>query len=74
MLARARLVVECDRDGRGVVRELVSQPPLCLLPQRGNAAARSRVVTVHMVSSAITPLGGDDVELDVVVGAGAIRS
>lgn len=71
MLARARLVVECDRDGRGVVRELRSQPPLCLLPQRGTAAARSPVVTVHMVSSATTPLGGDDVSLNVMVSAGA---
>ncbi|MGH3567381.1 MAG: urease accessory protein UreD [Pseudonocardia sp.] len=71
MLARARLVVECDHDGRSVVRALRSQPPLCLLPQRGTAAARSPVVTVRMVSSATTPLGGDDVELDVVVGPGA---
>lgn len=71
MLARARLVVECDRDGRSIIRELRSQPPLCLLPQRGTAAARSPIITVHMVSSAATPLGGDDVALDVVVGAGA---
>jgi len=71
VLARARLVVECDRDGRGVVRDLRSQPPLCLLPQRGTAAARSPAVTVHVVSSATTPLGGDDVALEVVVGAGA---
>lgn len=70
MLARARIVVEWDR-GRSVVRELRSQPPLSLVPMRGTAAARSPIATVHMVGSATTPLGGDDVELDVVVGPGA---
>jgi urease accessory protein len=54
-----------------VVRELRSQAPLTLLPQRGTAAARSRVATVHLVGSASTPLGGDDVTLDVEVGPGA---
>jgi urease accessory protein len=70
VLARARIVVERD-GGRSVVRELRSQPPLSLLPRRGTAAARSPVATVHMVGSATTPLGGDDVALDVVVGEGA---
>jgi urease accessory protein len=71
VLARARIVVERDATGRSVVRELRSRPPLSLLPQRGAAAARSPVVTVHMVGSATTPLGGDDVALDVEVGQGA---
>jgi urease accessory protein len=69
--ARARVVVECGADGRSVVRELRSQPPLALLPQRGAAAARSPAATVHMVGSATSPLGGDDVALDVEVGPGA---
>jgi urease accessory protein len=69
--ARARIVVECDGAGRGVVRELRSQAPLTLLPQRGAAATRSPVATVHLVGSATTPLGGDEVELDVEVGPGA---
>ncbi|GAA5121523.1 urease accessory protein UreD [Pseudonocardia adelaidensis] len=71
MLARARVVVERGPGGRSVVRELRSQPPLALLPQRGNAAGRSSVTTVHMVGSATSPLGGDDVGLDVEVGPGA---
>ena len=71
MRARARVVVERDCDGRSVVRELRSQPPLSLLPQRGAVAAGSDAVTVHMVGSATAPLGGDDVVLDVVVGPGA---
>jgi urease accessory protein len=70
VLARARLVVE-RRGARTVVRELRSQPPLTLLPQRGAVAARSPAAIVHMLSSATTPLGGDDVGLEVVVGPGA---
>jgi urease accessory protein len=70
VLARARIVVEEDR-GRSVIRELRSQPPLTLLPRRGAAAARSPAATVHMVGSATSPLGGDDVALEVVVGPGA---
>jgi urease accessory protein len=71
MLARARVVVERGSDGRNAVRELRSQPPLTLMPQRGAAAMRSPVATVHMVGSATSPLGGDDVALDVEVGPGA---
>ena len=67
MRSRARLVVGSD----GSVRELRSQAPLSLLPRRGTAAARAAALTVHLVGSAATPLGGDDVELDVVVEAGA---
>lgn len=71
MRARARVVVELGPDGRSTVRELRSQPPLALVPQRGAMAARSAVATVHMVGSATSPLGGDDVGLDVEVGPGA---
>jgi urease accessory protein len=69
--SRARVVVERGSDGRNTVRELRSQPPLALVPQRGAAAARSPVATVHMVGSATSPLGGDDVTLDVEIGPGA---
>lgn len=72
MRARARVVVTVDGStGRSVVRELRSQAPLSLLPQRGAVAAGSTVATVHMVGSATAPLGGDDVELEIVVGPGA---
>ncbi len=57
-------------DGRSVVRELRSQAPLSLVPQRGTAA-RTGPLTVHLVGSAATPLGGDDVGLEVLVGPGA---
>lgn len=67
MRSRARLVVAAG----GAVRELRSQAPLTLLPRRGTAAGRDPALTVHLVGSAATPLGGDDVELDVVVGPGA---
>lgn len=54
-----------------MVRELRSQAPLSLLPRRGTAAARTAALTVHLVGSAATPMGTDDVELEVVVEAGA---
>lgn len=67
--ARARLVAVRDGD-RTVARELRSQAPLSLVPQRG-AVARTGPLTVHLVGSAATPLGGDDVGLEVLVGPGA---
>jgi urease accessory protein len=69
--AKARVVVERGADGRSRVRELRARSPLSLLPQRGAAAARSSAATVHLVGSATSPLGGDDVALDVEVGPGA---
>lgn len=56
--------------GRTVVRELRSQAPVALVPRRGTAA-RTGPLVVHLVGSAATPLGGDDVGLDVLVGPGA---
>lgn len=67
MKAAARLVVERDPDGRTVLRELRSAAPLTLFPKRRTGKA----AVVHLVSSATAPLGGDDLRLDVVVGAGA---
>jgi urease accessory protein len=67
--ALASLSVELSR-GRSVVRELRSQAPLTLLPRRASTASDGTAV-VHLVGSAANPLGGDEVELDVRVGAGA---
>lgn len=53
------------------MRELRSQPPLCLMPQRGAVGAAAEAVTVHLLSSATSPLSGDDVALDVVAGPGS---
>lgn len=63
MKAHARLVAEC-REGRTVLRELRSMSPLTLIPRRGTG-------TVHLVNSASAPHGGDELRLDVRVGAGA---
>ncbi|QFZ23986.1 urease accessory protein UreD [Saccharothrix syringae] len=67
MRARARLEVERDPDGRSVVRVLRSAAPLRLVPHRGRAGT----ALVHLVGSVTAPLGGDDLELDVLVGPGA---
>jgi urease accessory protein len=67
LIARARLVVERDADGRTVVREMRSMAPLRLVPRRGP----DEVALVHLVSSVTAPLGGDDLELHVRVGPGA---
>lgn len=65
MKAHARLVAEY-RDGRTVLRELRPMSPLGLFPRRRGADA-----VVHLVNSATTPLGGDELRLSVRVGAGA---
>ncbi|WP_238412693.1 urease accessory protein UreD [Saccharothrix deserti] len=67
MRARAHLVVECDPNGRTVVREMRSMAPLRLVPRRGP----DEVALVHLVSSVTAPLGGDDLELRIRVGPGA---
>jgi urease accessory protein len=70
MRARALLVVE--RAGpRTVVRELRSAAPLTLVPHRGSVRRADGRALVHLVSSLTAPLGGDDLGLTVVVGAGA---
>ncbi|WP_367132797.1 urease accessory protein UreD [Saccharothrix sp. HUAS TT1] len=67
MRARAHLVVERDPNGRTVVRQLRSMAPLRLVPRRGDGGT----ALVHLVSAVTAPLGGDDLELRVVVGPGA---
>jgi urease accessory protein len=61
MRARARVEV-ARRGGRDVAVALRSEPPLTL---------RSTVDGVRLVGSGAGPLGGDDLALDVRVGAGA---
>lgn len=68
MRSSARLVVERGAHG-SVVRDLRSQAPMKLVPRRSRAA--SDPVVVHLVSSAATPLGGDETDLSVQVGPGA---
>jgi urease accessory protein len=62
--AQACLEVERDTAGRSVVRTLRSAAPLTLIPVRGEPV-------VHLVNSAASPLGGDELELTVRVGPGA---
>lgn len=64
MKAEARLEVDRDAAGRSVVRTLRSAPPLTLVPARGEPL-------VHLVNSAASPLGGDELTLVVRVGPGA---
>jgi urease accessory protein len=59
--AHAQLTVERDAGGRSVVRTLRSAAPLTLIPVRGEPV-------VHLVNSAASPLGGDDLTLTVRVG------
>ena len=68
MRAYARVVAEAD--GRGGTRAPVlrSESPL-LLRRTGSSAPPS--LTVHLVSGAAGPLGGDDLRLDIDVGPGA---
>lgn len=66
MQARARVIAECDRGGRTVLRALESAAPLMLVPRRGPGPA-----TVHLVNGAAAPLGGDDLDLTIEVGPGA---
>jgi len=66
MRASAGLAVELDQRGHSVVRRLRSAAPLTLIPARGQ-----RHAVVRLVNSAAAPLGGDDLELTVLVGPGA---
>ncbi|GAA3585990.1 urease accessory protein UreD [Amycolatopsis ultiminotia] len=66
MKAHARLVA-CLEGGRTVLRELRSMAPLTLFPRRHNGTG----AVVHLVNSATSPLGGDELRLDVHVGPGA---
>jgi urease accessory protein len=70
--AHARVVAERDAGGGTVLRELRSMAPLMLVPQRfPRRAGRTGPAVVHLVNSAAAPLGGDELEVTVRVGAGA---
>jgi len=56
---KAEALLEVERGG--VVRTLRSASPLTLIPVRGSPV-------VHLVNSAASPLGGDDLTLTVRVG------
>ncbi|WP_414942341.1 urease accessory protein UreD [Amycolatopsis sp. cmx-11-51] len=66
MKAHARLTARFD-GGRTVLGELRSMAPLTLLPKRGTGVT----AIVHLVSSATSPLGGDELKLTIRVGTGA---
>ncbi|SDK64166.1 urease accessory protein [Actinopolyspora mzabensis] len=70
MKSTASLTVELDGAGNSVVRRLRSMAPLTLVPRRRGSSATGGAV-VHLVGSATSPLGGDDLSLRVRVGAGA---
>jgi urease accessory protein len=59
---KAEALLEVERGG--VVRTLRSASPLTLIPVRGRPV-------VHLVNSAASPLGGDDLTLTVRLGPGA---
>ncbi|GAA4221784.1 urease accessory protein [Streptosporangium album] len=63
MTARAAIVTERAPGGRTVLTTIRSDPPLTL---RATAPGQ-----VHLVSTAAGPLGGDDLALDIEVGAGS---
>lgn len=62
MRARARIEVDAGPDGRYRMVDVRSEPPLSL---------RRTLDRVVVVGSAAGPVGGDELELDVVVGPGA---
>jgi urease accessory protein len=64
--AHARLAA-CFDGTRTVLRELRSMAPLMLFPRRGAGST----AVVHLVNSATSPLGGDDLLLSIHVGPGA---
>jgi urease accessory protein len=65
--AHARLTA-CFDGSRTVLRELRSMAPLTLFPRRGGGGPTA---VVHLVNSATSPLGGDDLLLTIHVGPGA---
>ncbi|ADJ50141.1 urease accessory protein UreD [Amycolatopsis mediterranei S699] len=66
MKAHARLTA-CFDGSRTVLRELRSMAPLTLFPRRRSGST----AVVHLVNSATSPLGGDDLLLSIHVGRGA---
>lgn len=71
MRATALLSVEVGASGRSVVRELRSESPLTLVPRRTATTSADGTAVVHLVGSAASPIGGDQVDLRVRVRPGA---
>lgn len=69
MRARAALAAELI-GGRTVATTLRSAPPVTLR-RTGATAGAGAPLAVHLVGSAAGPVGGDDLALEVTVGAGA---
>ncbi|MDR6594586.1 urease accessory protein UreD [Saccharothrix longispora] len=68
-------MVERDRTGRSVVRDLRSVSPLTLMPCPATRHDDDPdTALVHLVGSAAAPLGGDVLEVTVEVGPGAALS
>jgi urease accessory protein len=68
MRAFARIVAEADGRGGTRLAVLRGESPLLLRRTGGHGGAG---VTVHLVGGAAGPLRGDDLRLEVTVGAGA---
>jgi urease accessory protein len=67
--ARARVVAEADGTGGSRLAVCYGEAPL--LPRRTGRLVNGRAVEVHLVGGAAGPLGGDDLLVEVEVGAGA---
>lgn len=67
MRALARIVAEADGRGGTRLARLRGEPPLQLRHTPPAAAA----AVVHLIGSAAGPLGGDDLRIEIEVGAGA---
>ncbi|MCZ7374753.1 urease accessory protein UreD [Micromonospora sp. WMMC250] len=67
MRALARLVAQADGRGGTTLVELRGETPLLLR----QTPADGGVATVHLVGGAAGPLAGDDLRLEIEVGAGA---
>jgi urease accessory protein len=69
MRATARIVAEADGRGGTRLAVLRGEAPLLLRRTGSGSAAEA---TVHLVGGAAGPLRGDDLRLDIEVGAGAL--
>lgn len=68
MRALARIVAEADGRGGTRLARLRGEPPL----QLRHTPDGSGAATVHLIGSAAGPLGGDDLRIEIAVGAGAV--
>lgn len=71
MRARSEVVVGVGPDGRTRVEVLRAEAPLLLRESHASLRDQPDAPLVQLVGGAAAPLGGDDLALDVAVGAGA---